>query len=155
MYQFVLIDRSLIGFAIFWTIPPVLVVLLDLFVPMRKFAKTVVLIYLLLAACGTWLSVHPQCLPGMGGLSSDRTSFAMQWNRLPLPSRRLIAWNMALASSLLFWWMGYGIGWVPLTRPDRRMRQLSWPVAVLVIAVAWGLPLLAAPALIAKALGKI
>lgn len=142
MYQFVLIDPSLIGFAVFWTLAPILVIALDLFMPMRPFARRVVLIYLLLVSFGTWLSANPSVLPGMGGLHPGATEFADQWNQLDAASRRLIAWNMGLTASLLFWFLGYAVGWVPLTQ-RHLPTGISPQTARLAVGVCWGLPLLA------------
>lgn len=156
MYQLVLIDRQLIGFAIFWLVPPVLVTALDLWVPMGRFAKTVVLIYLFLVGSGTWLSVHPAVLPGLGALHHGGTPFAERWNQLGEPSRRLIWWNMSLAGGMLWWWMGYAIGWMALTghRRGGRAVNIGKPVAVLVLLVTWGLPLMTLPVFVWMALGR-
>ena len=141
MYQFVLIDPSLIGFAVVWTLPPILVIALDLFMPMRTFARRVVLIYLLLVPFGTWLSANPGILPSMGGLHPGATEFAEKWNQLDAASRRLIAWNMGLTACLLFWFIGYAAGWVPLTQ-RHLPTGISPQTAGLAVGVCWGLPLL-------------
>ena len=154
MYQFVLIDPGLIGFAVVWTWPPILVVALDLFVPMRRFPRTVVFLYLLLVAWGSWLGKHPAFMPGLGGLHPGQTEFAAKWNQLDVASRRLIAWNMGLSGSLLFWTIGYALGWLPLTLRRRGVRtDISSATSVLVLVVVWGIFLLTLPILLLTLFG--
>jgi hypothetical protein len=149
MYQFVLIDRGLIGLAVFYTLIPILVVAVDIFRPLSKFPKRVIFLYLMFVGWGTWLGAHPHVLPNLGALRDDATPFAAEWNKLDSTSRRLIAWNMALSGCLIFWFPGYRCGWLPLTQRNARVAK-NKAVAVSALIVLWGIPSLVALALLLR-----
>lgn len=138
MWQFVLIDRSLIGFAVIWTMPLVIVVILETTGRLSRRAWIVSTIYLLLVALGTGIGLHHEILPGLGAEHRGRTDFVDKWNRLDLTSRRLIAWNMGINGIALWLLLPYALFVRELMRQARGLpAQLSSITCWFGLAVFW------------------
>ncbi len=153
MARLVQIDRGLIGFALCWFVPPVVLAGLTLRRGASVAFHAIVGTYLGVISVGAWIATSPGIFPALNSSHPGDTDFARLWNRLDVVSRRLIAWNGGATALLLI----FGLGWPFFAELRRRARtgrgRMSAGVAGVAVAVLWGLGLSLLLGLLAVLLG--
>lgn len=137
MLRLVQVDRGMIGFALVWFLPPMVLAGLTLRRGGSVAFHAIVGIYLAVISVGAWTASSPGVFPVLNAPHPGDTDFARLWNRLDLISRRLITWNLGATALLLL----FALGWpffAELRRQARTGRaRMSFGVAALAVAVLW------------------
>jgi hypothetical protein len=108
------IDPEMWSTAIFFAAFP----LLAFFVTTRRvspLARTVATLYLVALAVGVWIA-DVDWLPGFTAFHNGDTEIADRFNRLDLPTRRLLTWNGTLATIYMLYGLDSVDNYPALTR---------------------------------------
>lgn len=139
LWQLLLVDSSLIGFVIFWAIPPFLAVVIKVVGGGANWNSQWASAYVMMMAASQSITSTPAILPQFVALHPAATEFAQKWNQLDIVPRRVISVNMTLTGAFIFAWLGYVFGWLPLVRSPHAER-LARPICVLALITLWLLP---------------